>query len=73
MHRLRQMRCLRMLEEKKSCKGGPGFDRIETVAKMDAQRFHTSLNSEPFYKKAFHSRWHHTPAEHTLKMKVDFE
>ena len=44
-HRLGQMRRLRMLEEQKAWKREAGFDRIDTAAKMDAQRFRTNLVS----------------------------
>ena len=47
-HRLGQMSRLRMLEEQKVWKQEVGFDRIETAAEMDAQRFRTSLVSELF-------------------------
>ena len=47
-HRLGQMCRLRMLEGQKAWKQKVGFDHIETEVEMDAQRFHTSLVSEPF-------------------------
>ena len=72
-HRLGQMRRLQMLEEQKAWKQEAGFDRIDTAAEMDAQRFRTSLVSEPFYNKLFNPRWPHTPAEFTLEMKFDVE
>ena len=46
-HRLEQMRRLRILEEQKAWKQEIGFDRIETADETDAQRFRTSLVSEP--------------------------
>ena len=67
------MRRWRMLEEKKAWKREASFDRIETTAEMDAQRFRTGLGSEPFYTKLYNPRWSHTPEEHTLEMRVDVE
>ena len=40
---------------------------------MDAQRFRTGLDSEPFYSKLYNPRWPHTLEEHTLEMNVDVE
>ena len=40
---------------------------------MDAQRFRTSLFSEPFYSKMCNPRWLHNPDEFTLEMRVDVE
>ena len=40
---------------------------------MDAQRFRTSLVSEPLYSKLSNLRWPHTPDEYTLGMRVDVE
>ena len=45
MHRLGQMRRLRMLEEQKAWKQEAGFDYIDTATEMDAQRFRTNLVS----------------------------
>ena len=50
-HRLGRMRRLRMPEEQKAWNREAGFDRIEITAEMDAQRFRTDLNLEPFYMK----------------------
>ena len=49
-HRLGQMRRLLMLGEQKAWKREVGFDRIETAAEMDAQRFRTSFVLESFYE-----------------------
>ena len=67
------MRRLRMLEQQKAWKREAGFDRIDTAAEMDAQRFRTKLVSEHFYSKLFNPRWPHTPNEYTLEMRVDVE
>ena len=67
------MRRLRMLKEQKVWKQEAGFDRIDTAVEMDAQRFRTGLDSEPFYKKLFNPRWPHTLDEFTPKMRVDVE
>ena len=67
------MRRLWMLEEQKAWKREAGFDRIEIAAKMDAQRFRTGLDSEPFYSKLYNLRWPHTQKEHTLEMNVEVE
>ena len=72
-YRLRQMRCLRMLEEQKVWKREAGSDHIDIAAKMNAQRFCTNLVSEPFYSKMFNPRWPHSPEEFTLEMRVDVE
>ena len=56
MHRLEQMRRLRMHEEQKIWKREAGFDRIDTAAEMDAQRFRISLILEPFYSKLLNPR-----------------
>ena len=71
-HRLGQMCRLRMLEEQKAWKREAGFDRIETAAEMDAQRFRSGL-SEPYYRKLSKPRWLHTCDEYTLEMRVDVE
>ena len=67
------MRRLRMLEEQKAWQREGGFDRIETAAEMDAQRFRTSFVSEPFYSKMCNPKWPHNPDELTLEMRVDVE
>ena len=74
-HRLGKMRRLRMLEEQKAWKREVDFDRIETAAEMDAQRFRTNLVSEPFYSKMCNPRWPHAhnPDEFTLEMRVEVE
>ena len=71
-HRLGQMCRLRMLEGQKTWKREAGFDRIETVAEMDSQRFRSGL-SEPFYWKLSNAGWPHTGEEYTLEMRVDVE
>ena len=72
-HRLEQMRRLRKLEKQKAWKRDVGFDRIETAAEMDAERFLTSLVSEPFYSKLCNPKWPYNPKEFTLETKVDVE
>ena len=73
-HRIGQMRRLLMLEEQKAWKREVGFDRIETAAEMNAQRFRTSLVSEPlFYRNMSNPRCPHIPDEFTLEIKVDVE
>ena len=73
-HRLGQMRRLLMLEEQKVWKREFSFDRIETAAEMDAQRFRTSLVSLSFsYRNMVNPRRPHTPGELTLEMRVDVE
>ena len=67
------MRRLRMLEEQKAWTREAGFDRIAITAEMDAQRFHTGLDSELFYTKLYNPRCPHTPEEHKLEMDVDVE
>ena len=63
-----------MFEEQKAWKRDAGFDRIETAAEMDAQRFRTSLVSEPFlYSNMSNPRRPHTPDEFTLEVRVDVE
>ena len=71
-HRLGQMCRLRILEEQKAWKREAGFDRIETAAEMDAQRFRSGL-SEPYYGKLSKPRWPYTCEECTLEMRVDVE
>ena len=46
-HRLRQMRCLLMIEEHKIWKREFGFDRVETAAEMDENRSCTSTSPVP--------------------------
>ena len=66
--RLGQMGRLLMLEEQKAWKREVGFDRIETAAEIDAQRFDTSLVSEPFfYRNVSTPRRPHTLDEFTLE------
>ena len=72
-HRREQMRRLRMLEEQEARKGEAGYDRIEIIAQMDAQRLHACFDSEPFYTKLYNPRGFHTPAEYTLETNVDVE
>ena len=72
-HRLERMSRLRMLEKQKVWKLEAGFDRIDITAEMDAQRFRTGFDSEPFYTKLYNRRWSQTPEEHTLEMRVDVE
>ena len=67
------MRHLRTLKEQKVWKREAGFDRIETTAEMDAQRFRAGFDSEPSYTKLYNLKWPHTPAEYTLEMRVDVE
>ena len=62
-----------MLAEQKAWKREVGFDRIETAAEMDAQRFRTSLVSEHIYSKLYNPRWPHNPDDFTLEMRVDVE
>ena len=61
-----------MLEELKTCKREVGFDRIETAAEMDTQRFRASFDSEPFYTKLY-IQGGPIPEEHTHEMRVDVE
>ena len=56
MHRLERMRYLRILEEQEAWKRKAGFDRIKITAEMDAQRFGTGFDSEPFYTKLYNPR-----------------
>ena len=72
-HRLGRMRRLRMLEEQKAWNREAGFDRIEITAEMDAQRFRTGLDLEPFYMKLYNPRWLHTPPEYKLEMSIEVE
>ena len=63
-----------MLEKQKAWKREVDFDRIETAAEMDAQRFLASLVSEPFfYRNMSNPRRPHTPDEFSLEMRVDVE
>ena len=74
MHRLGQMRRLRMLEEQKAWKREVDFDYITAATGMDSQRSRINLASEPFfYSKMFNSRWPHTHDEFALEMRVDVE
>ena len=54
----------------------PGSERSASTVlrrqpKLDAQRFRTSLVSEPFYSKLCNPRWLHNPDEFTPEMRVD--
>ena len=73
MHRLGQMRRLRMLEEQKAWKREVDFDYIDTAAEMDARRSRTNLVSEPLKSKMSNLRWPHIHDEFTLEMRVDVE
>ena len=74
MHRLGQMRRLRMLQEQKSWKREVGFDYIDTAAELDARRSRTNLVLEPFfYSKTSNPRWPHTHDEFTLEIIIDVE
>ena len=73
-HRLERMRRLgMMLEEQEAWKREAGFDRIQIIAQMDAQRFRAGFDSEPLYSKLYNPRWPHTPEVHTLDMRADVE
>ena len=72
-HILGKMRRLLMLEEHKVWEQEVGFNRVETAAEMDTQRFRTSLVSEPFYSKMYNPRWPHNSDEFTLDMRVDLK
>ena len=48
-HRLERMRRFRILEEQDTWKREGGFDQIETIAQMDAQRFRAGFDSRPLY------------------------
>ena len=54
-HRLGRMHRLRMLEDQKASNREAGFDRIGIAAEMDAQRFRTSLDLEPFNTNLYQS------------------
>ena len=62
-----------MLEEQEAWKREAGFDRIEIITQMDAQRFYTGFDTKPFYTKLYSSMWPHTPEEHAFEMRVDIE
>ena len=62
-----------MLENQKAWKREAGFERIEIITEMDAQRFRTDFDSEPLYTKLYNPRWPHTPAENTLEFNVEVE
>ena len=72
-HRLGQMRRLLIFEKQKTWKRKVGFNLIETATEMDAQRFRTSLVSEPFYSKMGNLRCPHNPDEFTIEMRVAVE
>ena len=48
-HRLERMRRLRMLEEQEAWKREGGFDRIEIIPEMHAQRLYAGFDSEHLY------------------------
>ena len=54
-HRLGRTRRLRMIEDQKASNREAGFDRIGIAAEMDAQRFRTGLDLEPFNTKLYQS------------------
>ena len=61
-----------MLEEqKKAWKREAGFDRIEIIVEMHAQRLHAGFNSEPLW--TYNPRWPHTSEGHKLGMDVEIE
>ena len=62
-----------MLEEQKTWKREAGFDQIEIIAEMHAQRLHAGLDSEPLYTGMYNRRWLRTPEESKLDMDVDVE
>ena len=72
-HILERMRRLRKLEEKKAWKREAGFDRIEIIAEMDAQRLYAGFDSGPLYSKLYLPSWPHTPTEYTLEINVEAE
>ena len=55
-YRLRRMRRLQMLEEKKAWKRETGFNRVETIAEMNTERFRAEFDSEPFNNKLYNPR-----------------
>ena len=48
-HRLERMRRLRMLEEQEAWKRETGFDPVEVIAEINAQRVHAAFDSQPLY------------------------
>ena len=59
------MRCLRMLEGQKAWKQEAGFDRVDTAAEIDAERFRTLFQNLSTASCAI--RDGHTPDEFRLK------
>ena len=72
-HRLKPMRCLRMLEEQKVWKREAGFDRTEIMAETHVQRVHVGFDSEPLYTGLYNPQWPHTPKEYNLELDVEVE
>ena len=62
-----------MLEEQEARKREAGFDRIEIIAKMHAQRLHTGFGSKLLFKRLYNLRWSHSPEECKLEMDVKVE
>ena len=72
-YRLGRVGRLRMFEEQKAWKLEAIIDRIKTIAEIDVERRHVVFDSQPFYTKLYNPRWPHTPAEYTLKIRVDIK
>ena len=62
-----------MFDRKKVWKRETGFDRIEIIAEMDAQRFRAGFDSEPLYTRLYNPIWPHSPEEHKLVMDVEMQ
>ena len=75
-HRLGQMRRLLMHEEHKTWKREFSFDRVETAAEMDENRYRTSTSPVPnpfLYRDMVIPRCTDTPADFILEMKLNVE
>ena len=72
-HRLERVRRSRMPEKREAWKREAGFDPIEIIAEMNAQRLHAGFDLEPLYNGLYNPRWPHSPEDFTLKMSVDVE
>ena len=62
-----------MLEKQKAWKRETGFDRLEIIVEIHAQRLHAGFDSEPLYTGLYNPKRPHSPEKYKLQMDVELE
>ena len=76
LHKLEQMRRVRMLEKQAAWKRKGGFEKNEIIAEMyehTVRRLHSDFDSKPLYTDLYNPRWPPNSEEFTLEMNVEVE